>query len=194
LTVHPSQHRKALFWRPPLAHRRFDSASLLPRKERGVHGETFDRMSFKFGATWRERYFAWLVWAGNPSPLPLHRTSLIACHSEQSSSSIIVKASKESRSRPVACNEVGAFYTEAGGCGHRSAVSRRSGGCSRTTWGAWAWGSSMGKTTYAFRGQKAGCQAASVSSSLLLLLGPPGGGGVCCAPSAATPEHYHKVQ
>jgi len=121
LTVHPSQHRKALFWRPPLAHRRFDSASLLPRKERGVHGETFDRMSFKFGATWRERYFAWLVWSGNPSPLPLHRTSLIACHSEQSSSSIIVKASKESRSRPVACNEVGAFYTEAGGCDHRSA-------------------------------------------------------------------------
>jgi len=34
---------------------------------------------------------------------------LIACHSEQSSSSIIVKASKESRSRPVACNEVGAL-------------------------------------------------------------------------------------
>jgi len=77
--VHPSQHRKALFWRPPLAHHRFDSASLLPRKERGVHGETFDLMSFKFGATWRERYFAWLVWAGNPSPLPFHRTCLIAC-------------------------------------------------------------------------------------------------------------------
>jgi len=119
--VQPSQHRKALFWRTPLAHRRFDSASLLPSKERGVHGETFDRMSFKFGATWRERYFAWLVWAGNPSPLPLHRAFLIACHSEQSSSSICVKASKESRSHLVACNEVAAFRTEAGGCDLRSA-------------------------------------------------------------------------
>jgi len=43
-----------------------------------------------------------------PLPLAFAPGIFIACHSEQSSSSIIVKASKESRSRPVACNEVGA--------------------------------------------------------------------------------------
>jgi hypothetical protein len=111
--VHPLLHRKALLWRPPPSHRCFDSASVHPRRGRGLHGATFDKMSFKFGATWGERYFAGLVWTGNPSFLPQHRRSLISSHFLQSSPSIIVKASKESQSDKVACHEVATFRTEA---------------------------------------------------------------------------------
>jgi hypothetical protein len=77
-----------------------------PRRGRGLHEATFDRMSFKFRATWGERYFTGLLWAGTPSFLPQHRRSLLGCHFQHSSSPVFLKTSKESQSDQIACHEV----------------------------------------------------------------------------------------